>query len=292
MRPAVALLCLWLPLAAPAGDTPPAGAAADSAATADDEDCAVSAPGWPAAVAEEQQALAALPSPPGSREARQMAQTVLDADEFGRRAAVPGWRWEWRFQREREEDEPADLPWLESFAGFLDGLARMFGTFGHVVLWLLLLVLLLVLWRQRATLARLWPRSRATTQRIAGIDIAPLLAPDALPDDVVAGSEHLWRAGHPREALSLLYRAALFRLGTRLAFPIPESGTETECLALVTRRADASTAAAFRTLVDAWMRMAWQHRPPADFAPLVDAYRRAAAGADATLQAATPRGAA
>lgn len=248
----------------------------------DDEDAALQ---WPPDVAAEQQRLAALPRPDHTERDQRLAEQVRQADEFGRNEYRPDWKWVWRLSKPDLSTGTSDheFAWLKSLTAWLERISAWFGNAMHVVLWLALLVLLLLLWRYRAKFVALWPNARRDVRIVAGIDIVPLLQPDALPDDVVAGAEHLWRAGEPREALSLLYRAALHRLGLRLGFAIPESGTEQECLALVARQADSQTTGAFRALVNGWSRMAWQHQAPADLAPLADAYRRAASGADAAL---------
>lgn len=250
----------------------------------EDEDAALQ---WPPEVAAEQERLAALPRPDGTDETRRVARWVGQSDEFGTPEFRPDWNWEWRFSKPERDagSSDSDFGWIRDLLAWLEKISGWFGTAAHVVLWLALLVLLLLLWRYRATFTALWPGARRDARIVAGIDIVPLLKPDALPDDVVAGAEHLWRAGEPREALSLLYRAALHRLGLRLGFAIPESGTEQECLALVARHADSPTTSAFRALVNGWSRMAWQHQAPVDLAPLLDAYRRAASGADAALHA-------
>lgn len=236
---------------------------------------------WPPRVREQQQQLATLPPPDGADLAGSLATDILAAPEFGAQETDIQWQLRWRYGDHAEEKPDTTRPdWWPSFEGlfeFFAALSQVLGTLGHVLLWLLLLALLILLWRQRHVFRRLAGGGPGNTV-IAGLAITPLLAPDALPEDVVAGAEHLWQAGHPRDALSLLYRAALHRLGWHWQFAIPESGTETECLALVRRHAPAEPAAAFRILVNAWMQLAWQHQPPAELAPLVTAYRQVAAG--------------
>lgn len=260
-----------------AGSTPVATEPA-AEANADCDTTAAPARHWPANVQAEQDRLASLSTPAGSDNARLLAQRILAHRDFGASEPQPELHWRWRLERddERKQDTPNELPWLTELGKRLKQFAQWFGTFWHLLLWLFLLALLLVLWRRRHLLRMRAVRPPADTI-VAGIDIAPLLAPDALPDDVVAGSEHLWRAGHAREALSLLYRAALHRLGMQLAFTIPESATEGECLALVARHADGDTTLAFRRLVNGWLALAWQDMSPADFPVLIAAYRRVAA---------------
>lgn len=288
-------LGLWLLLAGSAAATTPAEPTANAATPADTATEAPAAPNrsqcpvdtepsehWPPRVRAQQQELAQLPLPDGAGLAGLRAREILDVAEFGAEATDIQWHLRWRYGDHDEEKPETTRPdWWPSFEGlfeFFAPLSQVLGTLGHVLLWLLLLVLLILLWRQRHVFRRL-AAGRNDNTVIAGLAITPLLAPDALPEDVVAGAEHLWRAGHPRDALSLLYRAALHRLGWHWQFAIPESGTESECLVLVQRHAPAGPAAAFRILVNAWMQLAWQHQPPAELAPLVTAYRQVAADA-------------
>lgn len=236
---------------------------------------------WPAEVADEQAMLANLPAPGAAELANRTAARIADEVEgLPEQMVVPGWKWRWA-REPAGKKTGSDPAWLTELLKIIEQISSALGLLGHLVLWLALLLLLLALWRYRRQLVALWPRRRDPETFLAGVNIGALLEPEALPDDVVAGARQLWQAGHRREALSLLYRAALHRLGLRLAFAIPDSGTEGECLALVNRHADRDTGRAFRVLVDGWSRLAWQHRAPEQFEPLVDAYRRAAAGADA-----------
>lgn len=281
MRIVAGLLWLWLaavsPATAAATDVDPDADAGSTAADAPADDCPpCSKRHWPSAIQAEQDRLAELATPDGSHAAQLLAKRLREDARYGSLRTEPRLQWQWRLQREKKPETQRRWPvWLQPLSERLHELARLSGTLGHVLLWLLLLVLLVVLWRR----ARHWRwrrRADAISTRIAGIDIAPLLAPDALPEDVVAGSEHLWGAGYPREALSLLYRAALYRLGRQLDFAIPDSATEHECLHLIERRADRATTVAFRELLAAWLALAWENRTPeAGALPrLVDAYRR------------------
>lgn len=218
--------------------------------------------------------LSDLPKPPGTAATQAIVDRVLAGAEFGSTGHDIAWKWQWNANK-KPEKKKEDNAQLKKFLAWLEKVSTGIGTTGHVLLWLTLLVLLVWLWRKHKILLAMLPARRAKKIHLAGIDITPLLAADALPDDVVAGAETLWRHGHGREAMSLLYRAALQHLGERHHFTIPPSGTEPECLRLVGRHTDAETTLAFRQLVNAWMQCAWQQRMPTDIAPLLAAYRHA-----------------
>ncbi len=240
---------------------------------------------WPPDIANSQEILAQRPAPADSHLARTLITRLADDMQgLPEYRAMPGWKWRWERDHVEKKADPKTPAWLKEFLEVLTSISKALGFLGHLVLWSLLLLLLLALWRYRRALVALLPHRRTDDAFIAGINVSALLQPEALPDDVIHGAQTLWDTGHARDALSLLYRAALLRLGWHLQFALPDSGTESECLALVNRHADRDTSRAFRVLVDGWSRMAWQHRAPDQFAPLIDAYRRTAAGADAALQ--------
>lgn len=265
---AILLLCLAAGLACAAGKNTKqcdAGAGDDSSA-------------WSPAMQEYLAQTGALPAPDGNARTHALIDSVLAGSDFGGSHDQPRWTWDWRFHGTPAAPEnPAANSLPARLLAWLAALSPAFGTLGHVLLWLLLLVLLVMIWRQRAALLALLPQREQPDEFVGGIDLLPLLAPDALPEDVVAAAQHLWDRAHPRDALGLLYRAALYRLGDRLAFAVPPSGTEQECLRLVRRHADATTTELFRHLVNAWTRSAWAHEQPADFGALLAAYRAIAA---------------
>src|SRR5690606_16865731 len=92
----------------------------------------------------------------------------------------------------------------------------------------------------------------------------------SLPADVIARAQALWRQQRPRDALSLLYRAALAQLLTRFALPFRDDLTEGECVALAHAAAPAAVAAFFARLTRSWQRLAYAHVAPD--APTFDAH--------------------
>lgn len=88
---------------------------------------------------------------------------------------------------------------------------------------------------------------------VMGLDIAP----ESLPDDLVAAARAAWQAGHWREALSLLYRGSLSHLVEQQRLPIRDSDTEEDCLLLVARSGNETTTRFFETLTWSWIRTAY-----------------------------------
>lgn len=202
-----------------------------------------------------------LPAPPDAEAMQELAAHILAGDAFGGEKEVVGWRWEWRNGFEWPDGESsdksslADMPWLQS-------LADAIGSLSHVLLWMFVLLLLLYVWRQRHRVLALRSPTGSTSVQSSVVNVTPLLHPDALPADITAAAQTLWNEGERREALSLLYRAALHRLGNEFAFAVPVSGTESECQRLVDSHVGGDRARAFRQLVAIWVRCAWAHEFP------------------------------
>lgn len=206
----------------------------------------------------------AVPTPPDAELMQSLATRVLADDAFGGEEKQLHWGWDWRngFRWPDDEppapDAPGDMAWLHAIADAI-------GAFSNVMLWLLLLLLLYAVWHNRHRFSGVLSAA-STRERKAGIDVAPLLRPDALPADIAAAAQSLWDSGRCREALALLYRAALLRLGNEYGFAVPVSGTEGECRRLVERHVGGERASAFGMLVGIWSRCAWAHLLPASLA--------------------------
>lgn len=96
-------------------------------------------------------------------------------------------------------------------------------------------------------------------QAVAGLDVRP----ESLPSDPLGTARSWWTEGRHREALSLLYRAALSWLIHQGGVEIEAGDTEGEC----TRRVAATTSTAnlsayFQQLTRAWLGIAYAQSPP------------------------------
>jgi hypothetical protein len=169
---------------------------------------------------------------------------------------------------------PDAPPWIIGLFQFLSqatrGLLWVAGAIGLAIA-LVWIVRLLRLRRGTTRLVRAAPVSH-----IGGFDIRP----DSLPDDVGAAALALLEAGRTREALSLLYRAALSRAVHRFGIRIEDSFTEGEALRAVAARLDLTRAQYFAELIAHWQRTVYGGRTDAleplralclGFSPALDA---------------------
>lgn len=162
---------------------------------------------------------------------------------------------------EKRERDVREAPDADSPA--LGWLAALLGTTGRVLAWVLAAALLLaLLWTAPRWLA--WMRGATRRDRravTAQADAAHRVAVP-LPDDVPAAARALWAAGRQRDALALVYRAAVATLARRTGVELPPGATEAQCLRVARRLEDAADRAAFAEAVEAWQAAAYAHRVP------------------------------
>lgn len=162
-------------------------------------------------------------------------------------------------------------PSVQPQPAFLAGLARIFANAFEALMWLLAAGLVLAL---ALTAKRWWPWLRAhvgdaipatrATQERAVVAVEPL------PRDIAAAARRLWAAGQRREALALLYRAAVEALETSRGQELPAGTTEAQALRASAALADAPRGA-FARVVRGWQYAAYADRwpEPAAFDTLV-----------------------
>ncbi|RLU01524.1 DUF4129 domain-containing protein [Ketobacter sp.] len=84
---------------------------------------------------------------------------------------------------------------------------------------------------------------------------------DSLPEDIVAAAQALWQQQQFRQAVSLLYRAALTFLIHERHLPLNSSHTEQECLRLCLKHESPPRGQFFQELTRHWIALAYAHRP-------------------------------
>ncbi len=113
-------------------------------------------------------------------------------------------------------------------------------------------------WNQRFERAR---QHKDQRQPPPGPQTRAARAYSSLPDDIPAAAMEAWQAGHPRQAMSLLYRGAVVRLLPEKR--INQARTEREIIAALDQAAIShDTLAWMKSLVNAWLGTAWADRPP------------------------------
>jgi len=200
--------------------------------------------------------------------ARNLIEQVLQGEDFGRERTVS----KWRFKDWVDDDGDAAerfpewiidlLEWLEATGGWLEWLSGAAFWIKILLVTLFAALLFYLLRRYRGPLARLGGSRRPEDppEILFGLDVTP----QSLPDDVPAQVQRLWAEGSGREALSLLYRAALSRLIERYQVAFRSSHTEAECAALVRARGVDSLSDYFWQLTRVWQQLAYGHLLPAD----------------------------
>lgn len=146
-------------------------------------------------------------------------------------------------------------PWLAT-------LLTLVGTGARVLAWALVAALIAaLLWTAPRWLA--WMRSvaRAEPRAPSPQMDAPHVLAAPLPDDVPAAARALWAAGLHRDALALVYRAAVDTLVRRTGIALPPGATEAQCLRGA-RQLPEDDRAAFAAAVQAWQAIAYAHRVP------------------------------
>jgi hypothetical protein len=96
----------------------------------------------------------------------------------------------------------------------------------------------------------------------------------ALPDDLAATARELWRDGHRREALSLLYRGSMQRAAAALHIQVPVDATEADWLRHARALDDPSRRDQLVSIVRTWQLAAYANRYPGDteFASLLSGW--------------------
>jgi hypothetical protein len=173
----------------------------------------------------------------------------------------------WEPKHPSAPGKPGSSPaWLQAIAGVI-------AAIGEIGLWLLLgaLVLLLAL-----TAKHWWPwlRSVGTEPSAPSAPVVDAVAVDVapLPADIVAAARALWRDAQPRDALALVYRAAVEAMLASTGRVLPPGATEAQCRSASQALPDA-TRGAFARVVRQWQYAAWAVRLPeqAEFDAALDA---------------------
>ncbi len=222
-----------------------------------------------------------------SESARQLIEDIKSGSDYGEEKVIE----KWRFRNWAEENQDKIPEWFIDFIEMFESdgdTSDMGDLLTTTAFWLKALLvglfiylLLYLFYRFRGPLGRLATRSQAEVAPdvMFGLDVRP----ESLPQDVPMQVMSLWQQEQFRDALGLLYRAALSRLIEQHALAFKSSHTEAECAALVQARGIESLSNYFTKLTQVWRRLAYGHQLPEliDLQKLCDDWSREMAyGAD------------
>jgi hypothetical protein len=195
----------------------------------------------------------ALDRAPLATPARAAIEAVLRDPTFGQKVEVERWRWRGA-STDDDERRKLDLPWLER-------LLRLVADLWQLVVWVALGIVVLLL--LRAAIRRYESRTIAPASSTAPAELFGLaIAPTSLPDDIGTAASALVGEGRLREALALVYRAALSRLVHERKMRVAPGATEGEVLAGAASVLDSDARDWFARLVALWIAAAWAGRLP------------------------------
>ena len=200
--------------------------------------------------------LAGAPPPAvaaAEKSAKEEMREVLKAPEF--QEYRDGRRWQYRGERQQKDRDTGAADFWGNLGAFL---AEISERLLWVAVALGVVALLLVL---RRYLPR-WLEETAAAYRPPDALFGLAVTPESLPDDVAGTAARLAREGRLRDALSLLYRAALSVLVHRDHVPLAEGDTEGDALSAARKALPRGAADYFGRLVAAWQRAAYAGRAP------------------------------
>lgn len=220
---------------------------------------------------------------------------ILEGDDFNKMETKTGLRWR-KDLTGSESDNVADSllqrwwqrveTWLQESTALqtlLDWLAALPSLLEALLWGLFIAIVAYLLYRFRHVIVPGWKgpardRGRAKPSQLFGL----ALDQRSLPDDVLSTARRYWQSGRQREALSLLYRAALSHLVHERHLPLEASHTESECVAVCRNNSDRLSAEYFQQLTGHWITLAYAHRLPSDahFVQLCDGWPAFASRSD------------
>lgn len=196
--------------------------------------------------------IASQPLPPTA--AKTQIENIMQRDELNQMRTIKHWQAK---KQSKETQDPKEIS---------QNLQILLANILKGILWIaaIILIILGIVYRQQI-LNKLRPSYRKTIKNIPpdilfGMDIRP----ESLPDDITTECQRLWYEGQQREALSLLYRAALMYLTRHDRLPIHASHTEGDILQLARQYLTGHRIAWLTTLTYSWQELAYAHRSPAN----------------------------
>jgi hypothetical protein len=204
------------------------------------------------------------PQPAWAGERLPVTESAAQIHEVMQRDELAGMRTDKQWVLRDPKKHPADT--LKDAPAWQKALSLLVANATKTALWIIVIVgIVLAIFYRLRIIAFLKPLQRKTLpvpppDILFGMDIRP----ESLPADIAAACRQLWEAQRHREALSLLYRAALMRLTRHNQLAIQDSHTEGDILQLAQAQLSPTRMAWLTATTHAWQEIAYAHRIPAD----------------------------
>ncbi|PCK08646.1 MAG: hypothetical protein COA42_08205 [Alteromonadaceae bacterium] len=207
-----------------------------------------------------------------AKDAEKLITEILAGEVFHNESTVSGWRFK-DFPPEEEIDESPEwlIAFLKSLADFFSSFDGQFSSLAGIVeffIWVLAIgFVIFIIYHYRHALnatitsistKRIQTNNTPPPKELFGLD----LREESLPEDIPSEVRSLWQKDEHRAALSLLYRASLYKLIHEWGFNFSEGDTEGDCAKLVTLQGDASLSDYTKHLTQCWQLVAYAHRSP------------------------------
>ena len=194
---------------------------------------------------------------------RALIEEVMRGPEFNEESItkVPKALQDW-FEEEDEQAASTSSPeWVVT-------MLRMIARSIEFLLWVVVISgVIWIVYRYRSWIMQFLERKAPALHRpgdrpsvMFGLDVSH----QSLPANPIVAAESLWSQRRYREAVSVLYRAALIALMDRHQCRLRASDTENLCVEIAQREAPADTAERFRRLTALWQTVAYAHTVPSD----------------------------
>jgi len=166
--------------------------------------------------------------------------------------------------RAQADDAKPDAPRRSRDRDGFNGISSGLATGLELVLWgVVALILGLLIFSLGRWLG--WFRGGAGDAAPAPGEVrsAALLEPEPLPDDIPTAIRRLWQGGRHRDALALMYRAAVESMAQRAQVVLVPGATEAQCLRASRKLPLAEDRDAFARAVRVWQYAAYAETLPA-----------------------------
>ncbi len=195
-------------------------------------------------------------------------EKVLELEDFGETTTKKSWAY--IGDENNNELEEGSSEWLENFFEWI--FENLFGSdvntglnILEVIIWMFiagLIIWLISKYSHWLSWINLQPRNNKIAKPIPNTILGMDMAIDTLPKDILSAFSKHMNAKQYRDALSLLYRAALSSIVHRGDIEVLASATEQECSNLVNHHRDHHEAKFFNQLTHTWILLAYADRVP------------------------------